>query len=30
MNERESVGDLAEQLDSEFEETYSQPDPQFW
>ena len=29
-NERESIGDLAEQLDSEIEETYSPPDPGFW
>ena len=30
MNERESIGDLAEQLDSEIAETYSPPDPGFW
>ena len=30
MNERETIGDLAEQLDSEIEETYSPPDPGFW
>ena len=30
MNEREIIGDLAEQLDSEIEETYSPPDPGFW
>ena len=29
MNERESIGDLAEQLDSEIEKTYSSPDPGF-
>ena len=27
MNEREIIGDLAEQRDSEIEETYSSPDP---
>ena len=30
MNEREIIGDLAEQLDGEIEETYSPPDPGFW
>ena len=30
MNERETIGDLAEQLNSEIEETYSPPDPGFW
>ena len=30
MNGREIIGDLAEQLDSEIEETYSPPDPGFW
>ena len=30
MNEREIIGDLAEQLDSDIEETYSPPDPGFW
>ena len=30
MNERESIGGLAEKLDSEVEETYSPPDPGFW
>ena len=29
MNERETTGDLAEQLYSEIEETYSPPDPGF-
>ena len=29
MNERESIGDLAEQLKIEIEETYSPPDPGF-
>ena len=29
INERESIGDLAEQLHSEIEETYSPPDPGF-
>ena len=30
MNERESIGDLAGQLNIEIEETYSPPDPGFW
>ena len=30
MNEREIIGNLAELLDSEIEETYSPPDPGFW
>ena len=30
MNEKEIIGDLTEQLDSEIEETYSPPDPGFW
>ena len=30
MNEREIIGVLAEQLDSEIEETFSPTDPGFW
>ena len=30
MNERESIGDLAEHLNIEIEGTYSPPDPGFW
>ena len=30
MNERESIGDLNEQLNGLIEENYSLPDPGFW
>ena len=30
MNERESIGDFNEQLDSEIEETFTPPGPGFW